>query len=47
MDMRITDNKDGTLNLKECTSAKEEVTTTLVEKKNGVFARKMAEEICI
>ncbi len=40
MDMRITDNKDGTLNLKECTSAKEEVTTTLVEKKNGVFARK-------
>ncbi|HDK7175914.1 TPA: serine hydrolase [Clostridium botulinum] len=40
MDMRITDNKDGTLTLKECTSAKEEITTTLVEKKDGVFARK-------
>lgn len=40
MDMRITDNKDGTLTLKECTSAKEEITTTLVEKEDGVFKRK-------
>ncbi|EPY2275805.1 serine hydrolase domain-containing protein [Clostridium sporogenes] len=40
MDMRITDNKDGTLTLKECTSAKEEVNTILVEKKDGIFARK-------
>ncbi len=40
MDMKIIDNKDGTLTLKEYTQAKEKITTTLVEKKNGVFARK-------
>ncbi|WP_392486157.1 serine hydrolase domain-containing protein [Haloimpatiens sp. FM7315] len=40
MDMKIKDNKDGTLTLNEYTSAKEEVTTTLVQKKDGVFARK-------
>ncbi|MBU3176851.1 serine hydrolase [Clostridium estertheticum] len=40
MDMRITDNKDGTLTLKEYTLAKEEITTTIIEKEDGVFARK-------
>lgn len=40
MDMKIKDNKDGTLTLNEYTSAKEEVTTTLVQKKDGVFVRK-------
>lgn len=39
MDLRITDNKDGTLTLKEYTSAKEENITKLVEIKHGVFAR--------
>lgn len=40
MDLRITDNKDGTLTLKEYTSAKEENITNLIEIKDGVFARK-------
>ncbi|GAA0076558.1 serine hydrolase [Clostridium sp. CTA-5] len=39
MDLRITDNKDGTLTLKEYTSAKEENITKLSEIKDGVFAR--------
>ncbi len=39
LDMTIADNKDGTLTLKEYTSAKEEVTTKLVEYDDGVFAR--------
>ncbi|MBU3091246.1 beta-lactamase family protein [Clostridium sp. CF011] len=39
MDMRIIDNKDGTLTLKEYTLAKKKITTTLVEKEDGVFAR--------
>ncbi|RMD04381.1 class A beta-lactamase-related serine hydrolase [Clostridium autoethanogenum] len=39
MDMKIKDNKDGTLTLHEFTPAKEEITTTLVEVKNGVFLR--------
>lgn len=39
MDLRITDNKDGTLTLKEYTSAKEENITKLIEIKHGVFAR--------
>ncbi|BCZ45460.1 FmtA-like protein [Clostridium gelidum] len=38
-DMTIENNNDGTLTLKECTSAKEEVTTKLVEYQDGVFAR--------
>lgn len=38
-DMKIKDNKDGTLTLHEVTSAKEEITTTLVEKEDGVFLR--------
>lgn len=39
MDMEIKDNKDGTLILHEFTSAKEEITTTLLEIGNGVFLR--------
>lgn len=39
MDLRITDNRDGTLTLKEYTSAKEENITKLSEIKDGVFAR--------
>ncbi|WPC43661.1 serine hydrolase [Clostridium sp. JS66] len=39
MDMKIKDNKNGTLTLHEFTSAKEEITTKLVEIKNGVFLR--------
>lgn len=39
LDMTITDNKDGTLTLKEYTSAKEEVTTKLVEYDDGIFVR--------
>lgn len=39
MDMEIKDNKNGTLNLHEFTSAKEEITTKLVEIKDGVFLR--------
>ncbi|MBZ9606540.1 serine hydrolase [Clostridium estertheticum] len=39
MNMKIKDNKDGTLTLNEYTSAKEEINTTLVEKEDGVFAR--------
>ncbi|MCB2306430.1 beta-lactamase family protein [Clostridium estertheticum] len=39
MDMRIIDNKDGTLTLNEYTSAKEEINTTLVEKEDGEFVR--------
>jgi CubicO group peptidase (beta-lactamase class C family) len=39
MDMKIKDNKDGTLNLHEFSSAKEEITTKLVEIKDGVFLR--------
>lgn len=39
IDMIITDNKDGTLTLKEYTQAKEEVTTKLVEYDDGIFAR--------
>lgn len=40
MDIKIKDNKDGTLTLKTYTHAKEEITTTIVEKKDGLFARK-------
>ncbi|MGH4126037.1 MAG: serine hydrolase domain-containing protein [Clostridium sp.] len=39
MDMKIKDNKDGTLTLNEYTSAKEEINTTLVEKEEGEFVR--------
>lgn len=39
MDMEIKDNKDGTLNLHEFTSAKEEITTRLIEIENGLFLR--------
>ncbi|MGE5627725.1 MAG: serine hydrolase [Solirubrobacterales bacterium] len=39
MDMAIKDNKDGTLNLHEFTLAKKDITTKLVEIKNGVFLR--------
>jgi CubicO group peptidase (beta-lactamase class C family) len=39
-EMKIKDNKDGTLTLNEVTTAKEEITTTLVEKQQGVFLRK-------
>ncbi|MBU3132326.1 beta-lactamase family protein [Clostridium gasigenes] len=39
MDLQITDNKNGTLNLKEYTNAKEENITMLVEIEEGVFAR--------
>lgn len=39
VDMTITDNKDGTLTLKEYTQAREEVTTRLVEYDDGIFAR--------
>lgn len=39
MDMEVKDNKDGTLTLHEFTSAKEEITTSLIEIKNGVFLR--------
>ncbi|MBZ9621840.1 serine hydrolase [Clostridium sp. FP2] len=39
LNMKIKDNKDGTLTLKEYTPAKEEITTNLVEIKDGVFAR--------
>ncbi|WP_258280585.1 MULTISPECIES: serine hydrolase [unclassified Clostridium] len=39
MNMRIIANKDGTLTLKEYTLAKQKITTTLVEKEDGVFAR--------
>lgn len=39
MDMRITDNKDGTLTLKEYTLAKEKISTTIIEKEDGKFAR--------
>ncbi|SHI68345.1 CubicO group peptidase, beta-lactamase class C family [Clostridium cavendishii DSM 21758] len=39
INMKIKDNKDGTLTLKEYTQAKEEITTNLVQIKDGVFAR--------
>lgn len=39
-EMKIKANKDGTLTLNEVTTAKEEITTTLVEKQHGVFLRK-------
>jgi len=40
LDMTIKDNKDGTLTLNEYTTAKEYITTKLVEYDNGIFARK-------
>lgn len=39
MDMKIKDNKDGTLTLCEFTSAKEKIITKLVETEEGVFLR--------
>jgi CubicO group peptidase (beta-lactamase class C family) len=39
MDMEIKDNKNGTLTLHEFTSAKEEITTKLIEIENGLFLR--------
>lgn len=39
MDMKIKDNKDGTLTLHEFTSAKEEIITKLIEIENGLFLR--------
>ena len=38
-DMKITDNKDGTLTLEEYTTEKEKITTTLIPKGNNEFLR--------
>lgn len=38
-DMKITDNKNGTLILKECTTEKEKITTTLIPKSDNEFLR--------
>lgn len=39
IDLKITDNKDGTLTLNEYTRAKEKITTKLIEVKENVFER--------